>query len=64
MEPLAVGPKEAARLLSLSVISVLRLVNSGQIPSRRVGRRTLISIDRLRDWFSDLPLAVVTEEEE
>lgn len=45
---IAVSPREAARLLGLSVPTLYDLLNSGRIPSVRVGSRRLIAVEALR----------------
>lgn len=45
---LAVSPSEAAGMLGISKPSFYNLLNSGQIPSIRVGQRRLISVLALR----------------
>ena len=42
MEPLLLGTKEAARALGLSERSIFWLVSTGQLASRKVGKRRLI----------------------
>ena len=50
MKPLAVSAVDAARLLGVSKPTVYELMNQTGFPSFKVGRRTLISVDGLRDW--------------
>lgn len=50
MKPLAVSAVEAARLLGVSKPTVYELMNQSDFPSFKLGRRTLISVDGLRDW--------------
>ena len=42
MDKLLVSTKEAARLLSLSERSVYFLIQSGRLPSRKIGARRLV----------------------
>ena len=49
LEPLAVSPKEAALLTSLSKRKIHELLRRGQIPYRKVGRRTLVLFAGLKD---------------
>ncbi len=41
---IAVSPREAARLLSVSVPTMYELLNSGRVPSVKVGHRRLVSV--------------------
>nr|WP_243422600.1 helix-turn-helix domain-containing protein [Pseudoflavonifractor phocaeensis] len=52
MQPLAVSPAECARLLGISRPKVYDLINQGGFPSFKLGSRTLISVDGLREWIS------------
>lgn len=48
--PLAVSAAEAARMLDISKPTLYKLIRQQDFPSFRVGGRTLISVDGLRDW--------------
>ena len=50
IEPLAVSAAEAARMLDISKPTLYRLIHQQDFPSFKVGGRTLISVDGLRDW--------------
>lgn len=50
MEPLAVSAPEAARLLGVSKPMVYKYLNRADFPSFKLGNRTLISVDGLREW--------------
>lgn len=50
LEPLAVSAAEAARLLGVSRPTVYTLLNRADFPSFKVGNRTLISAEGLREW--------------
>lgn len=52
MEPLAVSLTEAARLLGVSRPTIYRYIHRTDFPAFRLGRRTLVSVDGLRDWIS------------
>jgi excisionase family DNA binding protein len=45
-----VNKREAARLLSISVTSLDYLIRQREISIRRLGRRTLVSTESLRDY--------------
>lgn len=50
LEPLAVSAPEAAELLGVSKPTVYQMMARGDFPSFKVGKRTLISVDGLREW--------------
>lgn len=50
---LAVDIREAARRLSLSPRTVANLVASRQLPSRKVGRRRIISVSALEAFVGN-----------
>ncbi|MBN1512612.1 MAG: helix-turn-helix domain-containing protein [Phycisphaerae bacterium] len=49
-EPLALRPREAAAMLGLSARTLWSLTARGAIPSFKVGRATLYSVQALREW--------------
>lgn len=51
MEPLAVSALEAARLLGVSKPTVYQIMNREDFPAFKVGTRTLISVEGLREWI-------------
>ena len=51
IEPLAVSPRQAAFLTSLSKRKVQELMSKGVIPFRKVGRRTLIPLGALKAFL-------------
>jgi len=56
MPKLLVTRREAAETLSLSIREVDRLVSTGKLNSRRVGRRRLIPLETLRRFASSSEL--------
>jgi excisionase family DNA binding protein len=44
LKPLAVSPRDAARLMGVSRSRVYQLLNSGELPSHKDGRRRLIFV--------------------
>ena len=50
LEPLAVSAPEAARLLGVSKPTVYQLMNRVDFPAFKIGTRTLISVEGLREW--------------
>ena len=55
LEPLAVSAGEAARLLGVSRPTVYQLMGREDFPSFKVGTRTLISVEGLREWIRKQP---------
>ncbi|MFB2010912.1 helix-turn-helix domain-containing protein [Flintibacter sp. P01028] len=51
LEPLAVSALEAARLLGVSKPTVYQMMNREDFPAFKVGTRTLISVEGLREWI-------------
>ena len=54
MEPLLIGPDEAARLLGIGKTTFYQLCSSGRIGPMAIkfGRRSLFRLDELRDWVA------------
>lgn len=50
LEPLAYSVNEAAKVLGISKPTLYKYVNREDFPSFKLGGRTLISVDGLRDW--------------
>ena len=50
MEPLAVSAAEAARLLGVSRPTVYQYLKREDFPSFKLGGRTLVSVEGLREW--------------
>ena len=51
LEPLAVSAPEAARLLGVSKPTVYQMMNREDFPAFKVGARTLITVEGLREWI-------------
>lgn len=51
LEPMAVSAQEAARLLGVSKPKVYELMGQAGFPSFKLGGRTLVSVDGLREWI-------------
>jgi excisionase family DNA binding protein len=50
---LALRPREAAKLLSVSQRTLWTWTQAGIVPHTRVGRTVLYSVDALRGWLSE-----------
>lgn len=50
LEPMAVSVPEAARLLGVSKPKVYELIGHSDFPAFKIGGRTLVSADGLREW--------------
>ena len=50
LEPLAISAPEAARLLGVSKPTIYQYIHRDGFPSFKLGNRTLISVDGLREW--------------
>lgn len=53
MEPFYLGVEEVARLLSLGRSKIFKMIERGEMPSVRVGRRVLVPADDLRKWVQE-----------
>ncbi len=55
IEPLAVGPKQAAELLGLSESTFHAHCTAGLIGPQgaKIGKRRLFSVEELRNWIAD-----------
>ena len=51
---LAVSVKEAAQIIGIGRTRLYELLNSGELPSIRIGFRRLIKIEALRDFLGRL----------
>lgn len=52
-ERLAVGVREAAEMIGVSERFLWTLIQSGEIPHKRVGRRMLVVVNGLRSWLAN-----------
>lgn len=52
-ERLAYSPTEAAQVLGVSRPTVYTLIRRADFPAFKVGNRTLIPVEGLRDWVRD-----------
>lgn len=50
LEPLAISAPEAARLLGVSKPTIYQYINRDGFPSFKLGGRTLVSVEGLREW--------------
>jgi excisionase family DNA binding protein len=53
IEPLTVSVDKAAKLLGISRAHCYNEVVAGKIPSFRIGRRRVISVQGLRQWVNE-----------
>lgn len=51
-EPLAVPIPEAARLSGCSRSTLYAEISKGNLKIRKVGRRTIVAMDDLRNWLA------------
>lgn len=59
MSPLAVSPPEAARMIGLSRSSLYLLFREGKVVPRKSGKRTLVLVEDLQRYLSELPPAEI-----
>ena len=51
LDPLAVSQSQGAFLAGLSLRTFQKLLQTKQIPSRKVGRRTLVEVEAIKDFL-------------
>ena len=56
IEPLAVPPREAARLLAVSRRTVSRLIREHKLVARKLGKRTLVDVESVKAFYAGLPI--------
>ena len=50
---IAVSTDVAAKLLGVSKPVIYNLIHQGGFPAFKIGRRTLIGVDQLREWVAN-----------
>jgi len=60
MNALAVRPREAARMLGISLRYLQELTHNGEIPHIKLGRATLYAVDDLREWLRSRRVATAS----
>ena len=56
LTPLAVSPREAARLLAVSRRTVSRLILARKLVARKHGKRTLVDVESVKAFYAALPI--------
>lgn len=56
LEPLAVSPREAAAMLSISKRQVSRLIQTNKLVARKCGTRTLVDVGSIKAHYASLPI--------
>lgn len=51
MQPLAVSPNEAARLIGIGRTMLYAALADGTLSSLKVGKRRLITVEAIKDWL-------------
>jgi excisionase family DNA binding protein len=62
MQQVAMNADQAASSLGVSPRKVWSLVKEGDLDSRRIGRRVVITTDALRDYLAKLPSAATNND--
>ncbi len=52
-EPLAITPAEAGDLIGVSRSKAYAMASSGDLPTIRIGRKTMIPLEPLRRWIAE-----------
>jgi excisionase family DNA binding protein len=53
--PVAYSREEAAKACGLSLDTIRRAINAGDLRAKRAGRRIVVPEESLRDWLKGLP---------
>lgn len=51
MQPIAVSPNEAARLIGIGRTTLYAALSSGALRSAKIGKRRLITIEAIKEWL-------------
>lgn len=51
LQPLAVAPSEAARLMGIGRTLVYEEIASARLRSAKIGKRRLITVEAIKDWL-------------
>ena len=51
LQPLAVSPSEAARMMSIGRTMLYAEIGSARLRSAKIGKRRLITIEAIKDWL-------------
>ncbi len=52
LQPIAVSPNEAARLIGIGRTTLYAALAAGALRSAKIGKRRLITIEALRQWLA------------
>lgn len=52
LQPIAVSPNEAARLIGIGRTTLYAALSSGALRSAKIGKRRLITIEALKQWLA------------
>ena len=55
LTPIAVSIAQACQISGLSRPTIYRCIAAGRLPTRKLGARTLIIVEELRSFLSNLP---------
>lgn len=55
MKPLALSVRDAAREVGLDPTTLYAAIHKGELPAKRNGRKLLVKVSDLEDWFDALP---------
>jgi excisionase family DNA binding protein len=51
--PRAYTVRDAAQRVGISEVQLRRIIKRGELKTRRVGRRILVTADALREWMNE-----------
>ena len=56
IEPLALSPADAGKYLAISRRAISLLIADGTLPARKFGRRTLVDVEALKNYYASLAI--------
>jgi excisionase family DNA binding protein len=62
MTPLAVELKDAATMVGLHADTLRKAIHKRELPARKSGRKILVKVAALEEWFDTLPEASPEDE--
>lgn len=60
LEPLAISPREAAELLSVSRRTISNLIRARKLVARKHGARTLVDVESVKAFYASLPIKAIS----
>ena len=52
IQPEALGVADAATMIGIGRVKLYQIINSGELPTVKIGDRRLIRVEALRNWLA------------